>query len=190
MKDIKKWKTLKSNLVFSNPWCQIRQDEVELSNGQIIDDFFVHIRPDLALVFAVTENQEIVFVRQYRHGVGEILLELPAGAVYPDVESAESSAMRELTEETGYTADSLIKIATLYDNPVKDTNKLHLFFTQNAKKLKEQLLDITEDIEVVLVPASEVMEKISAGEICVSGSVAAIFLGLNYFNQLSQNGSP
>ncbi|MBD1939927.1 NUDIX hydrolase [Microcoleus sp. FACHB-68] len=187
MKHLKKWKTLNSNLVFNNPWCQIRQDEVELPNGKIINDFFINIRPDIALVFALTENQEIVFVRQYRHGVGEIFLELPAGAVEPNFESAESGAMRELTEETGYTAGNLTKIATLYDNPVKDTNKLHLFFAQNAKKSSEQVLDITEDIEVVLVPASEVMDKIAAGDICVSGSIAAIFLGLNYLRKLEQD---
>ncbi len=83
MTDLKKWKLLQSRLVINNQWCQVRQDEVELPNGTIIDDFFINVRPDIALIFAVTDQQEIVFVRQYRHGVGKVLLELPAGAFNP-----------------------------------------------------------------------------------------------------------
>lgn len=178
MKEIQKWKIRQSQLVIDNQWCRVRKDEVELPNGEIVDDFFVNVRPDIVLVLPVTLQQEIVFVRQYRHGVGEVLLELPAGAFYPEKEAPESAGMREFTEETGYTSDPLIKLATLYDNPVKDTNKIHLFLAKNARKVKEQILDITEEIEVVLVPVSQVLEKINAGEICVAGTLAAIFLGL------------
>ncbi len=63
-------------MVLDNPWCRVRQDEIELPNGKILDDFFVIVRPEIALVLPITNNQEIVFVRQYRHGVGEILLEI------------------------------------------------------------------------------------------------------------------
>ncbi|NES93191.1 NUDIX hydrolase, partial [Okeania sp. SIO2B9] len=98
MTNLKKWKLLQSRLVINNKWCQVRQDEVELPNGKIIDDFFVNVRPDIALVFPVTVRQEIVFVRQYRHGVGKVLLELPAGSFNPQVEIPEVAASRELTE--------------------------------------------------------------------------------------------
>jgi len=70
MKEIKKWNILQSRLVFDNPWCQVRQDEIQLPNGQVIDDYFITIRPDITLVLPITQAQEIVFVRQYRHGVG------------------------------------------------------------------------------------------------------------------------
>lgn len=177
---LKKWKLLRSHLVLDSQWCKVRRDEIELPTGQVIDDFFVNVRPDIALVFPVTPDLEIVFVRQYRHGVGEILLELPAGAFNAEIEIAEVAAAREMTEETGYICDRLIKIATLYDNPVKDTNTIHVFLGKDARDSGQQLLDITEQIEVVLVPVAEVMDKIANGEICVSGSVAAVFLGLNY----------
>ena len=83
MKNLTKWKLLRSRFVLNNKWCQVRQDEIELPSGQIIDDFFVNVRPPIALVFATTQQQELVFVRQYRHGVGEVLLELPAGSFNP-----------------------------------------------------------------------------------------------------------
>ncbi|HEY9302509.1 MAG TPA: NUDIX hydrolase [Phormidium sp.] len=179
---IKKWKILKSKLVFDNQWVTIRQDEVELPKGEIIDDFFVLVRPDIALIFPVTQNQEVVFVRQYRHATGEILLELPAGGFNPELEDAEIAARRELEEETGYVGEELIKLATLYDNPIKDTNKIHLFLAKNVQSTGKQNLDITEDVEVVLIPIAQVMTKINQGEIRVSGTVAAIFLGLNLLN--------
>ncbi|MBD1813058.1 NUDIX hydrolase, partial [Microcoleus vaginatus DQ-U2] len=120
MKNLTKWKLLRSRFVLNNEWCQVRQDEIELPSGQIIDDFFVNVRPNIALVFATTEQQELVLVRQYRHGVGEILLELPAGSFNPAEESGKSAAARELAEETGYVAEEILELATLYDNPVKD----------------------------------------------------------------------
>ncbi len=178
MKKIAKWKQLDSRFILNHQWCKVRQDKIELPNGVIIDDFFVNIRPDVALVLALTPNQEIVFVDQYRHGIGEVLLELPGGTFDPVKENAEKAAIRELTEETGYVAESLVKLTTLYDNPVKDTNSIHLFFASNVRPLTVPQLDITEEINIVLVPVSEVMQYIKQGKICVAGTVAALFLGL------------
>ena len=175
---MKKWQLLQSHPVLTHRWCQVRRDEVQLPNGEIVDDFFVNVRPDIALVLAVTGDDEIVFVRQYRHGVGEILLELPAGGFDRAREDAEVAATRELTEETGYVADKFTKLATFYDNPVKDTNQLHLFLARDVVLMEKQQLDRTEEIEVVLVPISQVESKIKSGEICVSGTVTALFLGL------------
>ncbi|MCC3408462.1 MAG: NUDIX hydrolase [Microcoleus sp. PH2017_10_PVI_O_A] len=183
MKNLTKWKLLRSRLVLNHKWCQVRQDEIELPSGQIIDDFFINVRPNIALIFAVTEQQELVCVRQYRHGVGEILLELPAGSFNPAEESGKAAAARELAEETGYVAEEILELATLYDNPVKDTNSIYLYFGKNVKLARQIQLDVTEDIEIVLVPISEVLLKISNREICVAGSIAAIFLGLEFLKK-------
>ncbi|NEO01331.1 MAG: NUDIX hydrolase, partial [Moorea sp. SIO3I7] len=75
MISIQPWKTMKSKLVFDNKWCRVRQDEVELPSGEIVDDYFINVRPDIVLILAITCDRNVVFVRQYRHGVGEILLE-------------------------------------------------------------------------------------------------------------------
>lgn len=187
MSDLKKWKLLGSKLAFDNKWCRVRQDEVELPNGIVIDDFFVNVRPDIALVFAVTPQEEIVFVRQYRHGVAKILWELPAGRFNQAEETGESAAVRELAEETGYVAAEIIQLAILYDNPVNDTNSTHLFFAKNVENKHPLKLDVTEEIEVVLIPVSEVMEKITSQELCVSGTIAAIFLGLEFLRKLKDS---
>jgi 8-oxo-dGTP pyrophosphatase MutT (NUDIX family) len=178
-----KWKKLRSKMAFDHQWCRVRQDTVELPNGTIIDDFFVNIRPDIAVVLAITPQQEIIFVRQYRHGVEKILLELPAGSFDPKIELPEIAARRELAEETGYRANKLIQLATLYDNPVKDTNSVHLFLAENVQYANLKQLDITEEIDVVLISIQDVKDKIRTGEICVAGSITALFLGLDYLQQ-------
>ncbi len=182
MKNLKKWKILKSKMVLDNPWCQVRQDEIELPNGKIIDDYFVSIKPDVAMILPITSNREIIFVRQYRHAVGEFFLELPAGNFDSTKESAEIAAIRELREETGYIPQEFRKIGTLYDKPSKDTNQIHLFLAENVSKVGEQQLDITEEIEVLLIPVESVLDKIIQREISVAGTIAALFLGFKFIN--------
>jgi ADP-ribose pyrophosphatase len=184
MKKLQKWRILHSELVFNHPWYKVRRDCVALPNGEIVDDYFLSERLDVALVFAITPESEIIFVRQYRHGAGEILLELPAGTFDSKTESATSAASRELREETGYSCDRLIPVHILYDNPVKETNKIHLFLAQNASYQGAQVLDTTEEIEVVLIPISKVLQSIAEGNICVAGSVAAVVLGLQFLQKL------
>ena len=133
----------------------------------------------------MTPQQEVIFVSQYRHGVEKVLLELPAGSFDTTTEQPEIAADRELAEETGYQATSLIKLATLYDNPVKDTNSIHLFLAKDVCYANLRDLDITEDIDVILVPIKQIKAKIITGEICVSGTITALFLGLDYLQQYS-----
>jgi len=186
MTNLKKWQIIKSELVFHNRWCQVRQDVVKLSSGQVIDDYFVNIRPEIVLVVPVTGDNQLVFVRQYRHGVKEILLEFPAGAVDAGEDNITEAARREFEEETGYQSDSLIPLGVLYDNPVKDTNRIHIFLALNAistgqQKLAtgQQKLDVTEEIEVILRP----LQEINPQEITVSGSLAAFYLARDFLKQ-------
>jgi ADP-ribose pyrophosphatase len=178
MKNLEKWKLIQSEMVIDHFWSKVRRDKIELPNGKVIDDYFVNIRLDVALILPITKNDEIIFVRQYRHGIGDFFMELPAGSFDPVTEDSQEAALRELREETGYTTSDIRKIATLYDKPSKDTNQIHLFLAENAVKVSDQNLDITEEIEVILIPINQVVEKISQGEISVAGSVAAIFIGL------------
>jgi ADP-ribose pyrophosphatase len=185
MKELQKWKILNSQWVVNDRWCKVRRDEVELPNGKIIDDYFINVRPEIALVLPITKEREIVFVRQYRHGSGEILIELPAGAFDAQTEASLLAARRELEEETGYICDRWIKLATIYDNPVKDTNKIHIFLGLDASLTGQRNLDVTEDIEVLLIPIQQVKSEISSGNFCVSGTITALFLGLDFLQKNS-----
>jgi ADP-ribose pyrophosphatase len=87
-------------------------------------------------------------------------------------------AQRELAEETGYGADEWGAIATFYNSPVTHNNQIHLFKAQPAQLRTQQQLDVTEDIEVVLKPIAEIPALIASGEICVTGTITALALGL------------
>ncbi|MFC6997481.1 NUDIX hydrolase [Rufibacter roseus] len=179
------WRLLRSTIAFKHKWYTLRRDEVELPNGQVVDDFFISERPDGALVFPVTQENEVLFVRQYKHAAGKVFLELPAGSFFPNEEEATVAAARELLEETGAVlTQELEPLAVLHDNPAKDTNRLHLFLARNVRVEQEQLLDITEDIEVVHVPLAEVLPLVMKGEVCVSGAVVLCFMALRQLGKL------
>lgn len=174
---IQKWKTLASKMVFDHRWYRLRQDKVALPNGEIVDDYFVSLRPDIATILPITAAGEVVFVRQYRHGAGQIFLELPAGT-FEAGEDPLAAAQRELREETGYSADRWETISRVYNNPVKQNNCLYLFKAQPVELVGAQQLDRTEEIEVVLKPIDEVPGLIASGEISVAGSLLALLLGM------------
>jgi 8-oxo-dGTP pyrophosphatase MutT (NUDIX family) len=151
---------------------------VALPSGTVIDDYFLVTLPDVALVMPVTSDQEVIMVRQYRHGADRVLLELPAGTFDPHQETAATAAQRELIEETGYGAKTLEPLGVIYDNPVKCPYKTHLFLARDVVPVASPEWDVTEDIEIVKRPLKEINGAIAQAEIIVSGSIVALHLGL------------
>ncbi|MBO0358524.1 NUDIX hydrolase [Hymenobacter sp. BT186] len=176
--EIKPWTTLHSELVVDHRWYQLRRDHVQLPTGQQLDDYFVSVRANVALVFALTDDQHVLFVRQYKHGIGEILTELPGGVVDAGETSPLAAARRELLEETGYASDDLEQLAEVSDNPTKDTNRIYFFLARNARRVAAQHLDETENIEVLKVPLADIERMILSGQIKVAGSIALGLLAL------------
>lgn len=75
------WKVLNRKIVFQDTWVQLEASSCELPDGRIIEPFYIHRDPNFAVVVAVTKDQRLVLVRQYRHGAEKVLVELPAGAI-------------------------------------------------------------------------------------------------------------
>jgi 8-oxo-dGTP pyrophosphatase MutT (NUDIX family) len=120
---------------------------------------------DWVLVLALTKDEEVVVVRQYRHGIERVCLELPGGLVDPEDDSPTSSAQRELLEETGYQADEIILIGECFPQPAILCNKCFFYLAKNAAKAQSQHLDSGEDIEVLTIPLKEIPTKIENKEI-------------------------
>ena len=178
IKKIEHWKTLKSEMVFNHRWYKVRRDHVELPDGQVLDDYFVSVRADIVLVFALTEDNHVLFVRQYKHGIKGITIELPGGIIDEGENAPQEAAKRELLEETGYTSDEIEQVLEVSDNPTKDTNTIYFFLARNARRVAAQKLDSTENIEVLTVPLAQVESMILDGQIHVTGSVALSLLAL------------
>ena len=183
MKAIQKWKTLKTDVALDRKWCTVHQDTVELPSGKIIDDYFVHIRPDVVLVFPLKADGKVIMVRQYKHGAKKVLLEFPGGVADAGESSMEAAALRELREETGYTSADLKQIGVVYDNPTKDTNRIFFFLARNVQQLHETEFDLTEDIETVELQVEEIPALIRSGEIKVSGSIAIYYMAMANLNK-------
>ncbi|MBL7932685.1 MAG: NUDIX hydrolase, partial [Bacteroidia bacterium] len=94
---ISKWQIIQQQDVSPSKWFPVFKHKVKLANEKIIDDFFIAPFGNVAMVLPITTHNEIVFVKQYRHGTGEILLELPAG-IQQENKSIEESALAELEE--------------------------------------------------------------------------------------------
>jgi 8-oxo-dGTP pyrophosphatase MutT (NUDIX family) len=150
-----------------NPRNGITEKKVILSGGNAVN------------VIALTSDNEIVLVRQYRFGTASYTLELPGGLVDPD-ESIVKAAERELEEETGYTCgEKLIPLGKIGQNPVFMDSYVHHFLALDVKLTKQQTLDAGENIEVILMPLEELKFRWQKGEIEHPHSVNAL---LRYFN--------
>jgi ADP-ribose pyrophosphatase len=169
------WHVKASSYVVNTRFLRLRKDTIELPSGEIVNDYYVRESRGFIVVFAVTADQRVVLVRQYKHGIAKEVLELPAGAIDPG-ENAEQTVQRELREETGYTADSFELVRSFVVDPTNSDTLAHLFLARNAMKTAEQDLDATEDIRVELATFDELREHVRSGSIESMPHVAAIYL--------------
>mgnify|MGYP001231230514 CR=1 FL=1 len=119
---------------------------------------------DWVNVIPVTSNNEIVMVRQFRHGSQQVSLEIPGGLVDPG-EQPEVAAVRECLEETGYTAGSILSLGALNPNPALFANSLHTFIAEGCELTSEIKNTNTEFTEVELINFAKLPELLSNGTI-------------------------
>ena len=171
---MQKWKLLDSKYIIQRPWATLRVDKLELPNGNIKDEYYVLEYPTWVNMVAITEDQTILFVKQYRHGANQIMVELPAGVV-EDGEEPEVAAHRELLEETGYAFDSIKYICELFANPATSGNVTYTYLLTGGKKVQEQQLDNSEDIEVVEMSIAEAKQFLFDNKIGQALHSSALF---------------
>ena len=149
------WITLGTKYLYNKPWLTMRQDTVQLPNGRVIDDYYIWEFPPWNNVLAVTKSKQVVLIRQYRHGIGKVFYELPAGVHDKAGESVLESAQRELLEETGFGGGSWKPLMELSANPALQNNITYSFLAEGVEEISKQELDATEDISVHLVSCDE-----------------------------------
>ncbi|MDR1171042.1 MAG: NUDIX hydrolase [Bacteroidales bacterium] len=161
----KNWKVLKSEYLYREPWFTVRKERVELPNGYQIPSYYVLEYPDWVNVIAITREKQFVFIRQYRHGLGQVNFELCAGVCEKEDATPLISAKRELLEETGYGNGIWREHMIISPNPSTHTNLTHCFLAEEVEKIDRQHLENSEDLSVHLLSFEEVKQLLYAGEI-------------------------
>ncbi len=171
------WKKISSEYIVRAPWATLRVDTCRMPDGTLIPDYYVLEYPDWVNVIALTEDSQVILVRQYRHAAGEEVLEIPGGVIEKG-EAPEDAARRELLEETGYEFDKLEFLSELYANPATATNKTHCFLATGGRKTSEQTLDKGEEILVELVSLEHLKQLILNNEFGQALHTSGIFYAL------------
>lgn len=178
-----KWKILSSEYLSKHPYFTARKDRCETPEGKIVSSYYVVEMPPSACAVSITENGEVLMVRQYRHPVEKVLLELPGGFV--DESEAHDVAMRrELREETGYYFPDMIELGKVAANPGVLNNYTYLFLATGGVKVGEQKLDKNEYLEVEAVSIHQLKDLFLQNKIVQALHVSCIFYALKYLGRL------
>jgi 8-oxo-dGTP pyrophosphatase MutT (NUDIX family) len=173
------WKIIGTKYIHSG----IRVDRCELPNGYTLDAHLLEYADEI-MVFALTKEEEVVLIKQYRHGVQKAILELPGGSIDED-ESPLEAAKRELMEETGYTSDTFIEVGHTSPNPAIYTNQIYSFLALDVEQIGTQSDHDAGTIEVSLIPLDAVVAMAKKGDLIHSLNISTLFYVLDYLKRIS-----
>ncbi|SCG83330.1 ADP-ribose pyrophosphatase [Proteiniborus sp. DW1] len=172
-------KTMKSEKIYEGKILSVRVDTVELPDKKYSKREIVE-HPGAVAIVAITDEKEIVLVKQFRKATETVLLEIPAGKLEIN-EHPQDCAIRELKEETGLEAKKIEYILDYYSSPGFANEKVHIFI---ASELLSGEAELEEDeyIDVVKVNMDEALEMINNGTIKDGKTIIGIFMAYNKLN--------
>ncbi|HEY9510387.1 MAG TPA: NUDIX hydrolase [Verrucomicrobiae bacterium] len=175
---IKPWEKIGSEQVGNFRIFTIRSDKKLSPRTGTEHDFYVIESVDWVNVVAVTPNQELVMVEQYRHGSNTVELEIPGGMIDHGDLRPELTGARELREETGYEGENARILGQVYANPAIMNNRCYTILIENCRCVHPVEFDSGEDLITRLVPVADIPGLIAAGKI----AHPLIIAGLTFFD--------
>ena len=172
-----KWRVTASRYVHKDRWIALRADDCVTDDGAPIVPYYVLEYPDWVEIVALDADDNVLLVRQYRHGMADFTVELPAGGMDPDETDPCAAAARELLEETGC-AGRITWVGDARPNAGTHTNRVHTLLARDVVQVAEPKDDPAERIERFWVPAAEALRMALAGELVVAMHVASLLRAL------------
>ncbi len=174
------WRTLASRTLLQDRWIDLRADDCRTAAGHDIKPYYVLTYPDWVHVVALTTDDQVVLVEQYRHAAATVCLEPPGGVIDATDASPVAAGQRELLEETGFAATDWQLVASLWANPASQTNRAHTVLATGCHRVGEPALEPGEDgLSVRLLPVADVRSGLRHGLLAQSMHVAGVLLALD-----------
>jgi len=171
------WKKLSSRYLHKGPWATLRSDKCSMPDGRIVEDYYVLEYPNWVNAVALTDDNNILMVYQYRHAAGIVSLEIPGGVI-EEGESPQEALQRELLEETGYLFTDFELLCTVYANPSTANNQTYCYLARGGKKVQEQSLDGQEEIVVETFSIEQVKQMLADNKIAQALHCTGLFYAL------------
>ena len=181
------WQVLSTRQVIDTPFLRIRSEKIALPDGTILSDYYIIENRGWVGVVPITEDGRFIINKQYKHGIGQEVLEFPAGGIDPHETDPLVAAQRELMEETGYSAEAeqIELLSHMMANPTGAVTEVWWYLARNVRKTGEQKVDPAEVIENILVTPTELVELLHSAHFRVQGHVAAAYQALERLGYLS-----
>ena len=175
------WKVLDTSYPFRDEWLVVRSDRVLLPDGTILPAYHTIENPDWVSCIAITPEFEVVLIKQYRHSIGRLITEFPAGSMDAQDESPLAAMRRELLEETGYASDDWHLIGSSPANPARQTNTAYAFLALGAEQVSQPKLGEGELIRTQLMPWALFREHVFSGSLQIPAQHIACLFWLHSF---------
>lgn len=170
------WVVTSRKTVFAGgPIEAVTVEHLLLPDGREIPDYYRIVLPDYALVFAVADDERVLLLRQYKHGVGRVCVGFPGGAVHRG-EDPRGAAERELHEETGFAARAWRSLGSYVTNANQHCNTAHLFVASGCRRVAAPTAPDLETPDLLLVPRSDLWSTINLDELAGAAHVALLAL--------------
>lgn len=161
-KPVEPWRLIESTYSYRDRWLTLRSDSVRLPNGGTLSPYHVIEVADWVNVVAIDAGGHVLLVEQYRHAVGQTMLEIPAGHVEPK-EGLEAAARRELLEETGYGGGTWHALGALHPAASRFTNQVHAFLAVGVTRLAKPVEEESENLRLHEIPWTEFADGLRSG---------------------------